>query len=315
MDCSVFQQFGSSAGQVPSGVPADSALPYRGVCRLFGLCAGAEPVTATFWLLQAPDSLRAQSHREPDGTGLGYFERDGRPRVDKQPVAAFRDRAFAREARTVSASTFVAHIRFASTGALELRNTHPFEQDRRLLAHNGVIENLPLLEQRLGGGMSLVSGDTDSERFFALITTEIAGHGGDVGAGIAAAAQWAAANLQVLSLNFVLINEHELWALRYPDTHELHILERRAGGMSGDALEQVSSHGTKVRSEHAATRPTVVVASEVMDSDQGWRPLRSGELVHVAPTLECSSRIVLDSPPAHPLRLEDLAGHARASQS
>ena len=59
----------------------------------------------------------------------------------------------------------------------------------------------------------------------------------------------------------------------------------------------------------------MVVASEVMDADPAWRPLSSGELVHIGPTLEVQSRIVLDRPPARPLRLEDLAPHARASQS
>ena len=58
------------------------------MCRLFGLSAGAAPVTATFWLLDAPDSLRAQSHREPDGTGLGWFDPAGRPHIAKQPIAA-----------------------------------------------------------------------------------------------------------------------------------------------------------------------------------------------------------------------------------
>ncbi|MDQ6606774.1 MAG: class II glutamine amidotransferase [Actinomycetota bacterium] len=285
------------------------------MCRLFGLTAGAEPVTAKFWLLQAPDSLRKQSHREPDGTGLGYFGRDRRPHVDKQPLAAFRDREFVREAREVESSTFVAHIRFASTGALELRNTHPFEQRGRLFAHNGVLEDLPRLERRLGDAMSLVGGDTDSERLFALITTEIERHGGDVGAGIQAAVEWVAANLPVLSLNFVLITADELWALRYPDTHELHRLERAAGGVDGGALEQVSSHGTRVSSAPAAARPTVVVASEVMDADPGWRALGAGELLQVKPTLETVTRMVIDTPPAHPLSLEDLAATARASQS
>ncbi len=47
------------------------------MCRLFGMSAGARRARATFWLLGAPDSLEAQSHREPDGTGLGWFdERD-----------------------------------------------------------------------------------------------------------------------------------------------------------------------------------------------------------------------------------------------
>lgn len=46
------------------------------MCRLFGMSAGPEPVRATFWLLQAPDSLQQQSRREPDGAGIGTFDAD-----------------------------------------------------------------------------------------------------------------------------------------------------------------------------------------------------------------------------------------------
>lgn len=282
------------------------------MCRLFGLGAGSEPVTATFWLLQAPDSLRVQSHREPDGTGLGYFDAEGHPHIDKQPLAAFRDREFAQEARTVHSATFVAHVRFASTGALELRNTHPFEQRGRLFAHNGVVQDLPALERRIGAaGMDLVHGDTDSERLFALITTEVEAHDGDVEAGIADAVRWVAANVPVLSLNFVLIERDQLWALRYPETHELHVLERPAG----EPIEHVSSHGTRIHSDHGAERATVVIASEMLDSDPGWRAMNSGELIHVTPALETVSRTVIDVPPAHPLSLADLEGRARTSQA
>jgi glutamine amidotransferase len=280
------------------------------MCRLFGLSAGADAVTATFWLLDAPDSLTVQSHREPDGTGLGYYDSAGRPHVDKQPHAAFEDRAFAREARTVRSRTFVAHIRYASTGGLTPANTHPFEQEGRLFAHNGVIDDLPTLERRLGQrGMRIVHGDTDSERLFALITTEI-DRAGDVAAGIEAAVRWTAANVPVLSLNFVLITASELWALRYPDTHELHVLERGAGA----TLDQSSSHGTRVRSEPAAACPTAVIASERMDDDPGWRELHPGELLHVGPELQVSSTIILDRPPAHRLTLAELTGRARSSQ-
>jgi glutamine amidotransferase len=281
------------------------------MCRLFGLAAGTKPVTATFWLLDAPDSLTVQSHREPDGTGLGYFAPDGSPIVEKQPVAAYQDRAFAREARIAHSPTFVSHIRFASTGANELRNTHPFEQRGRLFAHNGVIEDLPALDDRLGSARELVAGDTDSERFFALITDEVARHDGDVMAGITAAVTWVAEHLPVLSLNFVLIAPGELWALRYPETHSLFALERAAGA----PLEQRSSQGTRVHLPHGKTRRTVVVASEQMDDDPGWRMLQSGDLLHVDAHLTVRVTTVLDRPPAHPLTLEDLEGRARTSQT
>jgi glutamine amidotransferase len=283
------------------------------------MSGGREPVRATFWLLEAPDSLAQQSRREPDGTGLGWFE-GGRPVVAKQPLAAYDDQAFGREAREVTSRTFIAHVRYASTGAVSPENTHPFEQRGRLFAHNGVIQDLDRLEQQLGDAGSLVEGETDSERYFALITREIERDGdtnGDVSGAIVRAASWIAENLPVFALNMILITESELWALRYPDVHELYVLERAAGGPSGHRhLEHASARGSvRVRSGDLASRRCVVVASEPMDEDAGWRPLDSGELLHVDPDLNVTVTRPLTEPPAHQLTLADLGDKAAASQA
>ena len=282
------------------------------------MSGGSEPVSATFWLLEAPDSLAEQSRREPDGTGLGAFTADGVPIVAKQPLAAYEDQQFAREAREVSSRTFVAHVRYASTGALSVRNTHPFQQRDRLLAHNGVIEDLPRLEHELGEAMALVQGETDSERFFALITREIERHG-DVAEGITSAARWVAAHLPLFAINIVLITAGELWALRYPDVHELFVLQRAAGGMGGTEHPRHLEHSSprasiRVRSGDLAARPAVVVATERMDEDAGWQPMGPGELLHVAADLLVTRTRVLDSAPAQPLTLADLGQRAAASQ-
>ena len=285
------------------------------MCRLFGLTGGTRRVTATFWLLDATDSLSEQSHREPDGTGLGSYDAAGRPVVSKQPIAAYEDRQFAQQARKLHSRTFIAHIRYASTGANKAENTHPFEIDGRLFAHNGVITELDRLEQQLGDELSLVQGDTDSERFFALIMAE-ARRGAGIGDAIASAAAWIAAELPVYALNCILISGQELWALRYPETHELYVLERAAGGPTGDAhLHHRGEPGTvRVHSEHLAELPSVVVASEPMDDDPGWRGLDSGELLHVDRQLNATVTKVLDRPPARQLTLADLDPKAAASQ-
>jgi glutamine amidotransferase len=285
------------------------------VCRLFGLSGAPQRVAATFWLLDAPDSLAVQSRREPDGVGLGLFDEQGRPVVHKRPVAAYQDREFAGEARHLRSTTFIGHIRYASTGGLAPRNTHPFEQDGRLLAHNGVIEDLPRLEHELGDGMALVHGDTDSERFFALVTTYARGSG-DVGESLLRAARWVGENLPLYALNVVLTTATDLWALRYPATHELWVLERAAGGPHGDRhLEHASAAGTmRVRSGDLATVPAVVVASERMDEDPQWRLMDAGELLHVGPDLEVTTSVALGEPPARPLTLADLSPHVAASQ-
>ncbi len=274
------------------------------MCRLFGMSGEHEAITATFWLLGAPDSLRAQSHQNADGTGIGYFDPDGTPHVDKQPIAAFEDRRFATEAREIRSRTFVAHVRHATNGALTMANTHPFCQKDRLFAHNGVIGDVPKLEQHLGDSLELVGGESDSERFVALITREIDKHDGDISEGIRAAARWLVQTLPVVSINFVLITATDLWALRYPKTDTLFVLERPAGGgKPGGAtpLEQASSHGTRIHSEPARDRPLLVVASEQMDDDPAWREVRSGELLHVGPSLELESEILFTGPPPHPM--------------
>ncbi|MEV5350192.1 class II glutamine amidotransferase [Streptomyces achromogenes] len=286
------------------------------MCRLFGLSSAPRRTHATFWLLDAPDSLSRQSRHDPDGTGLGYFAADGTPRVDKAPIAAYEDRAFAEEARRAESATFVAHVRYASTGGLDARNTHPFAQEGRLFAHNGVIEDLDRLDDHLGEDRSLVGGDTDSERFFALITRETGRNGGDPGAGIRQAARWIARNLPVYALNLVLVTPTRLWALRYPDTHELYVLERPAGGQHGARhLDHSGSHGRmRVRSSTLADHPAVIVASERMDDHPGWRLMEPGELLHAATGSQATREVILPEPPAHRLSLADLRPDAAASQ-
>ena len=286
------------------------------MCRLFAMTGGRNAIAATFWLLEAPDSLSVQSRREPDGTGLGVFDANGCPEVHKWPIAAYEDRAFAEEARHVASTTFVAHIRFASTGAVELKNTHPFEQRDRLFAHNGVVEGLDQLEAELGEDLSLVRGDTDSERVFALITRRIERADGDVTAGLVDACGWIADRLPLYALNIVLTTADGLWALRYPDTHRLFVLERSAGGPRGERhLDAASAAGSiRVRSGHLATRSAVIVASEPMDEDPGWRLLAPGELIHVDTDLAVHSQIAIDRAPTHLLTLDDLRPQAAASQ-
>ena len=105
------------------------------MCRLFGLTAGNTRVKATFWLLEAPDSLEAQSHRNADGAGLGFFGPAGEPVLDRWPEPAFSDREFVREARQAESSVFVAHVRWATAGAKHspVRHERPLDGAQRRL--------------------------------------------------------------------------------------------------------------------------------------------------------------------------------------
>jgi predicted glutamine amidotransferase len=286
------------------------------MCRLFGMHAGRETAPATFWLLEAPDSLTAQSHRNPDGAGVGAFTPDGQVTLTKQPIAAWQDTEFATAAHELRGSTFVAHVRYASTGAHTAENTHPFLQDGRLFAHNGVVQGLDRLDRRLAylNAGQLVHGQTDSERVFALITAETRRRGGDLAAGLITAIRWISDRLPLYALNLVLVTPTDLWALRYPATHQLYLLDRPAGGAGGTRALDAVSNRIHTCSAHLAGHPSVIIGSERMDDDPGWRLLAPGELVHVTADLSIATSNPFMAAPAHLLRLPDLEPGVAASQ-
>ena len=293
------------------------------------MSGGSRQVQATFWLLDAPSSLLLQSENQPDGVGLGTFHEDGTPRVYRKPVAANRSETFIAGAHNVRSATFLAHIRHATVADPNFENTHPFEQHGRLLAHNGVLGEVEELRRRLGDHAELVHGETDSEHFFALITKRIEEHGGDIGAGITAAAREVAAEIPLYSLNIVLTTPTDLWALRYPDTNELWVLERSLGvdpGMDrkasgvmridpGAGFDERSVSGImRVQSRELSFVPATVIASERMDANPAWRLLEPGELVHVDPQLRVTSTIAVPDPPVHMIDLTKMSMRAAVAQ-
>lgn len=287
------------------------------MCRLFGLHAGAQDVNATFWLLDAPVSIAELSHRNADGYGLATFDGDGGPALVRAPIRAADDEHFAAAARDTRAAVFLAHVRYADTGKVSQANTHPFSLDGRAFAHNGVVSDLDELDRRLGEDRVLVQGETDSERFFALMTLAIRQHDGDVRAGIIAATTMLARDITLYSLNFLLAAAGHLWAFRYPEHNHLYLLARAPGGPRGDQpLDEHSPHGTiRMRAREGARRPLIVVASEPMDEDLGWEELASGELLHIGPDLELHREIILDEPPRKPLSLSGRAADSQAQEN
>ena len=235
------------------------------MCRLFGMLA-AEPTTARFWLLGATDSVLDQSYRNPDGTGLAHYV--GRePMVDKHPIAAYEDREFATEARHLRSHLFVAHVRHATRGEPRLENTQPFAHGSLVFAHNGTIDGL----EDLPASLSLLLGDTDSERYFALLRYHL-GEASDTLTGIQKTVEWIKENCAYTSLNFLLADGDSLYALRLPDDEELYVRHLEPE----EDLLGVSSYGTRSESDHLAG--AILFASEKLDPATSWRKLEPGTL-------------------------------------
>ncbi|XRQ16123.1 class II glutamine amidotransferase [Actinomadura welshii] len=273
------------------------------MCRLFAMSTGGPRVRAAHWLLDAPRSLRAQSLRMRHGAGLGWFSLGGEPVRDRAPLAAFENADFDLHARNVPSHTFVSHVRDASVGGLTVHNCHPFVMSDRLFAHNGVVKGLDALQTWLTDVESAhISGETDSELVFAYLTAEIRRHG-DTTSGIVGAVRRIAAELPVFSLNMLVAEPGRIWALRYPESNELWVLMPDEGGASGPGPDA----GTE------APVPAVVIASEPMDDQPGWRALQPGELLTVD-GLTGTSHFPFGAL-RHPLRRADLSLREAASQT
>jgi predicted glutamine amidotransferase len=92
---------------------------------------------------------------------------------------------------------------------------------------------------------------------------------------------WIAENLPVSSLNLIITTPTDMWALPYPATHELNVLERDPGGRTHGHPLQADSHRIHGHSPALATARSVIIASERMDNDRGWRIIEPCELLHI----------------------------------
>jgi glutamine amidotransferase len=125
----------------------------------------------------------------------------------------------------------------------------------------------------------------------------------------------------------VLTTPTDVWALRYPDTNELWILERSIAALGGpgaldgpgsgsDGFDGRSMSGiTRVFSGQLSILPSTVIASQPMDTNPLWRLLESGELVHVDEHLNVSSTIAVPDPPAEMLVLTQQEEVAQREES
>jgi predicted glutamine amidotransferase len=264
--------------------------------------------------LNAPDSIARQSEINADGYGLAALTAKRGMIIMRNPVEAAGDNAYQQVAQRLVAAEMVVHLRYADTGGASLVNTHPFTQDGRAFAHNGVIGDLDRIEARLGSNRAMVMGETDSERFFALITLAIRDAGGDVRAGITAAVREIVEEYELYSLNFVLGELGSIWAFRYPEKNPLLLYRREAGGASGEAeLDHADAAGMlRLHSDDAADTPLVVIASEQISEEPGWEEIGSGELIHVGPDLTVDRETIVSGPPRHQMVLK---GRAKTTQS
>ena len=151
------------------------------MCRMLGVLA-VKRIDPLKYLVEAECSLLKQAELgdQGDGWGIAYYL-DGSPKLyrSEKPVFLEKDR-FKSIASSISSNILIAHVRKASNprnlprdALISIENSQPFLYEKWIFAHNGVIYMPDELAEELGEYSSIVSGVNDSEVYFAYLIKKL----------------------------------------------------------------------------------------------------------------------------------------------
>ncbi|MDA1173176.1 MAG: class II glutamine amidotransferase [Actinomycetota bacterium] len=145
-----------------------------------------EPLTPRAVLGADADRLDALSRVHCDGWGYARVTPNRTIAIGRGTEPAHRSSEFLTAMQDDAASAAVVHLRWATEDlAVNLGNTHPFSApyygDQVAFVHNGMIPESSLLLAHIDEDLTnSFRGDTDSERYFGLLMTELRREDGDV---------------------------------------------------------------------------------------------------------------------------------------
>src|ERR687894_1505325 len=256
------------------------------MCRIVAYLS-REQIPLSSLVLEPEHSLLVQSY-EPkemmsgvvnaDGFGAGWYvpEVDDEPAVYRSNAPIWADRSFASIAPKVHSATILAAVRSATPGLpAEESGVPPFASGPYLFAHNGAIKDFrqtamrPLRALLSDASYSDLLGVTDSETIFALLLDrlrEAKVRPGDAGA------LAEAINETVHQASDVCSRLGVYAALNVGATDgEAFVFTRYSTEGPGNSLYFVESG--------EAFPDAVVIASERLDRDDGWRRVADRHLL------------------------------------
>jgi len=264
------------------------------MCKLLGIYANKD-VDFHFSLKGTNKSLRAQSEENPDGWGVAIFSEAGKATLTKAPRKAGADELFNQRAGSGFGRLLIAHVRKATSGNNRYENTHPFEIDGWVFAHNGTIHDKAALESYVTPRLAnAIKGDTDSERYFALILSQFEtdrvrprSEGSKVLESLAVSVHRVRDLVGGNGLNFLLSDGEHLYA--YKNRRPLYLLERDPE--TAPEIQFLSREtGALLQWKKRVGEKAVVLASEQITQSEEWEAFCDNELVCIDRDLSIQRR-------------------------
>jgi predicted glutamine amidotransferase len=238
------------------------------MCRLLSYCAGRDASLEDLIGADGLGEFTGLCALHGDGWGMAWYEA-AEPVIRKSPVRADKEPEYEKLCRVPLGDLGLVHLRWATPGlGVNDANSHPFRHGQYVFAHNGAIRPQDRLPQMLPPEWEhQLGGTTDSERYFLLIMSRLASHGGDMAAAIADAAADIDARFEPNSLNAILLSPSKLYAINWHHHDRVPAATLRSRGY--DQQEDIDAYFDLA---YSATDSAVVVASSGWPQP-GWTPL------------------------------------------
>jgi len=262
------------------------------MCRLLGIIS-AEAIPYRVLLKEIPRSLSVLSKEHSDGWGLAVYRAslhaDGQPSEDwalyKGIQSAERDESFHEISSRISGEILISHVRKRTVGPVSLENTHPFERDGWVFAHNGTLFDIESLRNEISPHQSnVIRGETDSEMFFALVLSKLEAEGllrrpadARTDEVLRNTIREVQSRPRLQELTFLLSNGSTLYAYR-SGPKLLNLLER--GPHQGKQFRVAMEDGQTIKVPWTQRRHAFFLASEKI-TNEPWDELEEGALLRI----------------------------------
>jgi len=132
------------------------------MCQLLGISANKE-VDINFSLKE----FKYRGKQNPHGWGFAFFE-NGQWKINKKPSSLYNQDITQKQFKFKS-KIIIGHIRLASCGEKSHDNTHPFNIENWVFAHNGTVNDIKSFQLE----KYKPQGETDSEYAFCYLFEKI----------------------------------------------------------------------------------------------------------------------------------------------